>query len=383
MNPVNNFKIDLINPGSLFSSLMQSSSIVFYAMDLSPVYKNTFITENISNFTGYAREDLLRDHFWIAHLHQEYRQLVLDQFRVALKRKQQSLVLEYPFRVKNGHYRWIRDSAELTYSNIGRPLRLVGCWVDISKQKEAEADLDRARRELEQFIYTVSHDFKEPLRGIHNYIQFLLEDYAGRMGIEGSAKLESVKALSQRMDGMISSLLKISRLGQGNLCVQSSDLNAVLTQVCEKVKITLHAAKAEIRIPRPLPEINCDPSLLNQLYTNLIINAVQYNDNPHKCVEIGYFDNTQDNTKIDSPVFYVRDNGIGIRDKDFESIFRIFRRLHTRQKYGGGIGAGLTLVKKIIERHHGKIWVESKPSEGTTFYFTLQTEHEDSYGRAG
>ena len=130
----------------------------------------------------------------------------------------------------------------------------------------------------------------------------------------------------------------------------------------------------EIYIPRPLPIVRCDRVQIQEVFTNLIGNAIKYNDNPEKWVEIGYLERETQESE-DAPdeaiVFYIKDNGIGIREKHKEAIFRIFKRLHTANKYGGGTGAGLTIAKKIVERHGGKIWVESIYGEGSTFYFTL------------
>lgn len=125
-----------------------------------------------------------------------------------------------------------------------------------------------------------------------------------------------------------------------------------------------------MRIAGNMPVIYADSSRLGEVFTNLVTNAVKYNDSENKWVEIGF-----DESKEDQPtVFYVRDNGIGI-DKNYQrKIFQIFRRLHGRDDYGGSSGAGLTIVKKIIQRHGGKIWIESEPGAGTTFYFTLNAE---------
>ena len=133
--------------------------------------------------------------------------------------------------------------------------------------------------------------------------------------------------------------------------------------------------RLNLKYPRPLPEINCDRTQVNELFTNLISNSIKYNQNEAKVVEIGYLDATDckstPQAEAKSTIFYVRDNGIGIRDRHLDSIFRIFKRLHAQKKYGGGTGAGLTIAKKIVERHGGEIWVESVYQEGSTFYFTL------------
>jgi light-regulated signal transduction histidine kinase (bacteriophytochrome) len=110
--------------------------------------------------------------------------------------------------------------------------------------------------------------------------------------------------------------------------------------------------------------VRADRARVGEIFYNLIVNAVRYNDKPGKWVEVGWAEG-------EPPVFYVRDNGIGIPEKHFDSIFRIFKRLHSRDRFGGGTGAGLTIVKKIVERHSGRIWLDSVPGEGTTFYFTL------------
>jgi signal transduction histidine kinase len=231
-------------------------------------------------------------------------------------------------------------------------------------------ELDQSNRELDDFAYIASHDLKEPLRGIHNYSNFLLEDYADKLDEEGRAKLETLVRLTRRMEVLIDSLLQFSRLGRVDLAIDDVDLNDTVAQVLESLDIQLREEQVEIVVPRPLPTVRCDRVRVRELYHNLIVNAIKYNDKPEKRVEIGWLDPV-DPGAGQPPVLYVRDNGIGIQEKHFESIFRIFKRLHAREKFGGGTGAGLTIVKKIVERHNGRIRVESTFGEGTTFYFTL------------
>ena len=125
----------------------------------------------------------------------------------------------------------------------------------------------------------------------------------------------------------------------------------------------------EIRLPRLLPTIYCDRVRIREVLYNLIVNALKYQDKDEKWIEIGWQNNSRDIKK--AVIFYVRDNGIGITQENYENIFRMFRRLQNSQQFGEGTGIGLTIVKKIIERHNGKIWVESEYGKGTTFYFTL------------
>ncbi|MUL36813.1 ATP-binding protein [Gloeocapsopsis dulcis] len=232
-------------------------------------------------------------------------------------------------------------------------------------------ELARSNNELDAFAYIASHDLKEPLRGIHNYSNFLIEDYAEILNAEGVSKLQTLVRLTQRMEDLINSLLHFSRLGRVELSVQQTDLNELVSNVIDVLSISLKESHVEIHIPRPLPAIYCDKVQVSEVFSNLITNAIKYNDKATKKVEIGFLDGNHSKKELPT-VFYVKDSGIGIKEKYFDAIFRIFKRLHTVHKYGGGTGAGLTIAKKIVERHNGEIWVESTYGKGSTFYFTLQ-----------
>ncbi|MGL5880974.1 MAG: sensor histidine kinase, partial [Xenococcaceae cyanobacterium] len=218
-----------------------------------------------------------------------------------------------------------------------------------------------------------------PLRGIYNYSIILMEDYAQVVGEEGIEYLQTLVSLSQRMDTLIDVLLKFSQIGQTELNLEVTNLNDLLDAAIEVFRASrrdLH--QFDLRIPRPLPNIQCDRVLVNEVFGNLIGNAFKYNERQQKWIEIGYFDTEErsrlklpqtNNLNPDTPLFYVRDNGIGIQPHYLETIFRLFKRLHSKEKYQGGTGAGLAIVKKIIELHDGKIWVESIYGEGSTFFF--------------
>ncbi|WP_244329102.1 ATP-binding protein [Tolypothrix sp. PCC 7910] len=231
-------------------------------------------------------------------------------------------------------------------------------------------ELQRSNDELDAFAYIASHDLKEPLRGIHHYSSFLIEDYGNTLDEEGKSRLRTLIRLTQRMENLIDSLLHFSRLGRVELDIQPTDLNDLVQRVLDVLSARIQESGAVIRIPRPLPTIMCDRVQVSEIFTNLIANGIKYNDKSEIWVEVGYLDPVS--IYQQSTTFYVRDNGIGIRDRHFESIFRIFKRLHGPTQYGGGTGAGLTIAKKVVERHGGNIWVESTYGEGSTFYFTLQ-----------
>jgi two-component system, chemotaxis family, sensor kinase Cph1 len=237
---------------------------------------------------------------------------------------------------------------------------------------KVNVELERSNTELDSFAYIASHDLKEPLRGIHNYSNFLMEDYANVLDADGVSKLNTLVRLTQRMEDLINSLLYYSRLGRSELSRQPTNLNNVVQQVVESLRISYPQNSVEFRIPLALPMIYCDRTQITEVFTNLLSNAIKYNDNAEKWVEIGVTESKTQNPEAPlSYTFYVRDNGIGVSGHHLERIFQIFKRLHAKDRYGGGTGAGLTIVQKIIERHGGKIWVESILGEGSTFYFTL------------
>ncbi len=233
---------------------------------------------------------------------------------------------------------------------------------------QLNSELARSNMELDSFAYIASHDLKEPLRGIHNYSSFLIEDYSSELGEDGVDKLNTLVRLTQRMEDLISSLLHYSRLGRAELDITAVDLNQVVSGVLEVINIS---QPGDIRFEvMPLPVSECDRTQVAELFMNLITNGLKYNDKPKKRIEIGYL--SGDNSADQKTTFYVRDNGIGIREKHLENIFRIFKRLHAPKQFGGGTGAGLTIAKKIAERHGGQLWVSSVYGEGSTFYFTLE-----------
>jgi light-regulated signal transduction histidine kinase (bacteriophytochrome) len=254
--------------------------------------------------------------------------------------------------------------------------------IDVVLQRGEEllklnTELERSNVELDAFAYAASHDLKEPLRGIYNYTLLALRELGDTVPPEPRARLDTVVRLTQRMESLINSLLHYSQVGRTELSLRETDFNEVVAQVLELLKPRLEEARMEVRIPRPLPPARCDRVRIAEVFTNLITNALKYNDKADKWVELGAMpDGTEAHV-----AYYVRDNGIGIKPEYHDTIFRIFKRLHGRDKYGGGTGTGLTIIKRIIERHNGRIWLESTPGQGTTFYFTLAAAEPGAGGK--
>ena len=156
---------------------------------------------------------------------------------------------------------------------------------------------------------------------------------------------------------------------------QLVDFNLLVSNVLEDLSAIIKNTETQIEIPQILPTLICDRIRLTSVFSNLITNAIKYNDQPEKQIEIGCLENP-------TLTFFVRDNGIGIPEKFHDAIFTIFRRLHGRNEYSGGTGAGLAIARKHIERHGGRLWLESNPGQGATFYFTLGSDLSNSAGSA-
>jgi len=237
-------------------------------------------------------------------------------------------------------------------------------------------ELEESNQRLNDFAYSISHDLREPLRGMYNFAHFLAEDYRDKIDQDGRDMLDTIMRLAKRLDAQVLAVLKYSRIGRLDLNLHPADLDSLLDEVIDSLQERITADKVRIRRPAPLPHILCHAEYVREVLHNLISNAVIYNNKEDKEVMIGWHPPGSLPTDIpmqeqNTPVFYIRDNGIGIPEKHFQKIFGIFRRLHGQDKYGGGTGVGLTIARQVIERHGGQITLESEPGKGTTFYFTL------------
>jgi two-component system, chemotaxis family, sensor kinase Cph1 len=229
-------------------------------------------------------------------------------------------------------------------------------------------ELQQKNNELEAFAFAASHDLQEPLRGIYNFANLLLKHNLQDLDPTGQSRLQTIMRLARRMETLVEALLRFSRLGQKQLQLQPVNLNPLVAKVLEVIQASRPEQPPEIHIPHPLPTLVCDPVLISEVFTNLLSNACKYTDQPQAKIEIGYL------ATAHPPTLYVKDNGIGIRPRHLDTVFRLFKRLHEQALYGGGTGVGLTISRKIIERHGGKIWVESTYGAGATFYFTLGSD---------
>lgn len=313
---------------------------------------------------GYSQRNVgMRLSAWRALIHPDDRVRVGIEFSEAIKSRE-TFTVDYRTIGDDGLQRGIRSVGRVVRDGEGRALRISGASFDVTAERRALERLEASNRALDDFAYIASHDLKEPLRGIHNYSRFLLEDYGDKLDDQGQGMLRTLGRLAQRLEALTTDLLSYSRLGRVELAVGSVDLQALLHEVLDSLDFSLRERKVEVRIPRALPTLRCDRVRIAELFRNLVSNAIKYNDKQQPWIEIGYRDQ--------QPVeFYVRDNGIGIAPQHRERVFQIFKRLHERDAYGGGTGAGLAIARKIVAMHQGHIRIESEPGSGTTFIFDL------------
>ena len=242
---------------------------------------------------------------------------------------------------------------------------------------ERTQELKRSNEDLEQFAYVASHDLQEPLRMVTTYLQLLHDRYKDTLDKPAQDFIGFAADGAVRMQRLINDLLAYSRVHTRGEPFEPCDLEEAFSRVLLNLRLLINESGAKITHD-PLPTVRGDSMQLTQLFQNLIGNAIKFRSEkpPQVQVSVALRDRAEPLGGSGSPkewLFAVRDNGIGIPPEDFQRIFIVFQRLHSREKYPG-TGIGLSICKKIVERHEGQIWLDSKAGQGTTFYFTLPAQ---------
>ncbi len=277
---------------------------------------------------------------------------------------------EQKFLRPDGSIGYYYSTFQGKYDEDGSLTSIVGTVLDITERKKAEAilaatmaDLKRSNEELQQFAYVASHDLQEPLRMVSSYTQLLADRYKGRLDERADKYIEYAVDGAVRMQRLINDLLDFSRVGTRAMPIETTDCNAVLKEALGNLAAMIDEHRAIIT-HEALPSVHADASQLVLVFQNLISNAVKFHGVDLPNVHVSAQDQGPE------WVFSIKDNGLGIDQKYADKIFLLFQRLHTRQEYPG-TGMGLAICKRIIQRHGGRLWFESVPGGGSTFFFTI------------
>jgi PAS domain S-box-containing protein len=313
-----------------------------------------------------SAEDLMSEEVITRYRYPQQREQFLEQIR----EKDQVANFEFEVVTKKGRYKHALMNATIESDTIS------GMIMDITDLKQAETillltmqELERSNEELEQFAFVASHDLQEPLRMVTNFLQLLEQRYKGELDADADEFIAFAVDGAARMKRMIKDLLDYSRVGTRGQAFVTTDCETIFEEVCKNLKVTIED-NAVTLTHDPLPRIMGDETQLGQLFQNLIANAIKFRSDQSPEIHVGA---VQENSKW---VFSIEDNGIGIDPEYADRIFVIFQRLHPDGEYPGS-GIGLSISKRIVERHGGQIWVESKPGAGSTFFFTLPVERAD------
>jgi len=284
----------------------------------------------------------------------------------------QEHVTDYPLSIRHtsGAITEVLYNASVYRNEKGEVLGVFGAARDITARKRAEemlkktlADLERSNKELEQFAYVASHDLREPLRMVASFTQLLAKRYQDKLDADANEFISYAVDGANRMQKMVNDLLSYSRVGVRGKPFEPTDCTGILNQTLTDLKVAIDENEAIITHDA-LPVVMGDELQLVQLFQNLIENGIKFRSKEAPRIHISAQENGNE------WIFTVQDNGIGIDPQYNERIFIIFQRLHGRENYPG-TGIGLAICKKIVERHGGRVWVDSQPGNGSTFYFTI------------
>jgi len=242
--------------------------------------------------------------------------------------------------------------------------------------EQRTAELEASKRELETFTASLSHDLRAPLRAVIGFNDLLLENHASRLDEEGKGYLEKVAYAARKLNNLIDEILGLSRLGHQRINFKMTNLSYTAKRIFHELVKVETGRRFDFKAGES-PLVMVDEHLIKVMLSNLLSNAIKFTKNQDPAmIEFGY---TED---MSEPAFFIRDNGVGFDMKYTDTLFTPFRRLHSEHEFEG-TGIGLAIVQRVVQRHHGKIWVESEVGEGTAFYFTLNGEAESGLENRG
>lgn len=334
--------------------------------DVPTVYCNAAFEK----ITGYAKEEVVGRNCRFLQ-GQDHDQPDLDAIRQAIRDGTEGQAELRNYR-KDGTVFWNEFYIAPVRDSQGTLTHFIGVQTDITRRKNQEAELARktealaqSNAELQQFAYVASHDLQEPLRMVASYTQLLRKRYKGKLDADADEFIEYAVDGADRMQRLIRDLLEYSRVGSENKSFEITECELIWQHVMRNLSASIRDHHATVTHD-PLPTIYANPTLLTQVFQNLIGNALKFHGSSPASIHVGA------TSLSDGWEFFIRDNGIGIPPDQRDRIFAVFQRLHGRSDYPG-TGIGLAICKRIVEKHDGTIWVDSEPGKGSTFYFTVKT----------
>jgi PAS domain S-box-containing protein len=322
-----------------------------------------YYNERWYDFTGFDREQL-GDLSWKSLLHPNDAEPAYERWYASVRTGQ-------PFRMEcrfwdryEKRWRWFMGRALAVRAENGDIVKWFGTCTDIDEQKRAEDELRRANHDLEQFAYSASHDLQEPLRGVKIYSELLGKRYASRLDGQALEFLNFLRGSASRMELLVRDLLAYTQVTRLEVPDRDADANEAFRETLANLVGSIVESGARVSSD-PLPAVRMHEMHLRQLFQNLIGNAIKYRS-PERPPEVHVSVERRDGNWR----FFVSDNGIGIEPQYKERIFGLFKRLHSGDEYTG-TGIGLAICQRIVERYHGRIWVESEPGQGSKFLFTV------------
>jgi PAS domain S-box-containing protein len=307
-------------------------------------------------------DDELRGIDWARLVHADDRDANVRAWQRALN-SGEPFVFEHRFRRADGKYSWHLTRARAMRDQHGHISMWIGSSTDIDDQKEKEAALRRANDDLQQFAYSASHDLQEPIRNVAVYSEIVARRYHDMLDSEGRLFLEFLREGGRRLATLVNDLLAYTRVSMTELSDTPLDSLAVLNSALASLSEAIRESGAKVTY-EDLPEVFIGEAHLQQVFQNLIGNALKYRNATPPQIHVSA------SARGAVWCFAVRDNGIGIDPQYKEKIFGVFKRLHRDQKYAG-TGIGLAICQRVVERYGGRIWVESQPGKGATFFFTI------------
>lgn len=290
---------------------------------------------------------------------------------------------EYSIQTEKGEIKILLDIVKVVRGEDGEVVKYIGSLRDITKERLAERELERnirdlatSNRELEEFAYVASHDMQEPLRKITTFSTRLKDKFSDQLGQEGKTYLERMSVAATNMRILIENLLEISRTARNEQPFITTDLNDILKIVKTDLELGIEEQQVTFNIMEPLPKLEIVPSLTVQLFNNLLNNAIKFRSSNNPIITISAREiekSEREHWLLPEKVFYeiaVQDNGIGFEQEFEERVFQIFQRLHGKAEYPGS-GIGLSICKKIVEKHSGIIYAKSEVGKGATFFIIL------------